>query len=82
MNVCECGREHDPALRFYVTVRDGPDRWAALLGPFETHTEALGKVDLGRELARQADPRAAFYAYGTAGSRERLPVLFPTGRLS
>ena len=81
MTACECGREHEPDLRFFVTVRDG-ERWAALLGPFDTHAEALAQVDAGRDLAYKADARAPFYAYGTAGSAERLPVLFPQGRLA
>lgn len=53
---------------FYVTVRERPDggRHGFLLGPYGDHDAALAKVDLGRSLAVAADPRAHFYAYGTA----------------
>jgi hypothetical protein len=50
---------------FYVTVIDGP-RHAFLAGPFATHEEALGMVDAARKQANEVDPRAWFYAYGTA----------------
>lgn len=51
--------------RYYVSVRDGA-RHAFLLGPYDSHLEALENVDRGRRLANEADPRAAWYAFGTA----------------
>ena len=51
--------------QFYVTVRNG-DQTGFLLGPYETHEEALANVQRGRELANTTDQWAHFYAYGTA----------------
>lgn len=64
---------------FYVTCMDA-DRRAVLLGPFETHSEALNNVDRGRDLACAVDERAWFYAYGTARSLANPPVLFSSER--
>lgn len=55
--------------RFYVSVIDGA-RYAFLAGPFATHEEALAKVDAARKRADEVDPRAWFYAYGTAQAPE------------
>ena len=52
---------------FYVTVIDGP-RTGFLLGPYDTHKEALDKVDRGRQLAQEVNDWAWFYAYGTASA--------------
>ncbi len=49
---------------FYVSVRDA-GRNGILLGPYETHPEALDNVRSGRKLAEGADYRAAFYFFGT-----------------
>lgn len=53
------------SVGFYVTVRDG-GRSGALLGPYNTHDEALANVDRAREHAQQVNDRAIWYAYGTA----------------
>lgn len=51
---------------YYVTVVDGP-RASRLLGPFTNdHRAALGMVDAVRAKAEECDPRAFWYAYGTA----------------
>lgn len=52
---------------YYVTVRDG-SRTGGLLGPYETHEEALQNVERGRQLAHESDgaTRSWFYAYGTS----------------
>jgi hypothetical protein len=60
---CVGGHPEDHA--FYVTVRDA-GRTGFLLGPYDTHPEALTNVDRGRKLAIAANDRAWFYAYGTA----------------
>lgn len=60
---------------YYVSVVDGP-RKGLLLGPYATHEEALAQVERGKELANKADPRAAFYGYGTAGSDEVFKTVF------
>lgn len=64
---CICERPECPSNggRYYVTVRDH-DRTGWLLGPYDTHAEALANVDRGNELACNADPRAHWYAFGTA----------------
>lgn len=50
---------------FYVSVVDG-DRKALVAGPFATHEEALAQVDAERTKWNDLDPRAWFYAWGTA----------------
>lgn len=55
---------------YYVSVIDGK-RTALLLGPFENdHAGALAMVDAVRRKGEELDPRAHFYAFGTA----RLPA--------
>lgn len=53
-------------IGYYVSVIDGP-RKGFLLGPYDTHAEALENVDRGRELALKTDnaSRTWFYSYGT-----------------
>lgn len=51
---------------YYVSVRDGK-RSAFLLGPYENdHATALTMVNAAAQLAYELDPKAAFYAFGTA----------------
>lgn len=50
---------------FYVTVKDG-GRTGRLLGPYDSHGEALARVEDGRRLAKAANDRAFWYAYGTS----------------
>jgi hypothetical protein len=61
---------------YYVTVRNG-SRTGGLLGPYDTHAEALANVDRGRQLALDSDnaTRSWFYEYGTTKltTRGRLP---------
>ena len=52
---------------FYVSVEDAGRR-GILLGPFETHQEALDNVRRGRELACDADRKAVFYGFGTCSA--------------
>lgn len=77
--VCACERPLCPAEGggFYVTVVDGP-RVGFLLGPYDAHEEALANVARGRALANDADPRAAFYGFGTVRRTDGrvLPTVF------
>lgn len=61
---------------YYVTVKDG-SRTGFLLGPYDTHDEALANVDRGRQLAFKTDntSRTWFYSYGTCKitSEGKLP---------
>lgn len=52
---------------FYVTVIDGP-RTGFLLGPYDTHREALDKVERGRKLAQEVNDRATWFAFGTSSA--------------
>ncbi len=63
---CHCGERHYQNARYYVTVRrdDGDSR--ALAGPFAEHDEALAWVSKTTRVANDRDPRAAWYAFGTA----------------
>lgn len=62
---------------YFVTVIDGP-RTAFLAGPYATHFDALDHVELAREKAEQADPRAVWYHYGTARAKDgqAYPTVF------
>lgn len=55
---------------FYVSMKRGQHRVrnAILLGPYETHQEALDNVRRGERLAHQADPWADFDAFGTCSA--------------
>ena len=58
---------------YYVSVLDGK-RKGLLLGPYDTHQEALDNVKRGISLAVAADTRAVFYAFGTVKiTAETLP---------
>lgn len=51
---------------YYVTATDS-GRYVRLLGPFfNDHAGALAMVDQVREVAIDLDPRAHWYAFGTA----------------
>lgn len=59
------GQQPDPAPGFYyVSVING-DRHVLLSGPFKWHQSALDEVSTCRRVAKQVDPRAVFYAFGT-----------------
>lgn len=60
---------------FYVSVISGRRR-ALLAGPYPTHDVALSMVDPVAAKARDVDPRAAFYAFGTAGGDAGLSTVF------
>lgn len=59
---------------FYVSVKDDRNRHCTLLGPFDTHQEALDNVRRGRKLAEEADCRAAFYSFGTCSAPRSQPL--------
>ncbi len=63
--------------RYYVTVRDA-GKHGFLLGPYDTHEEALENVDRGRTLAEKANDRAAFYSFGTGSIAPGL-IAYPNG---
>jgi hypothetical protein len=65
--------DHRPG-RYYVTVRDG-DRHGYLLGPYDSHLEALENVDRGNRLAGEADGRAHWYAFGTGRLADDTPTV-------
>ncbi len=59
----------ETGMEFFVScVDDSGRRRALLLGPFPSHADALANVSRGRKLAEQADARAVWYAFGTAGA--------------
>lgn len=65
---------------FYVSARkewQGGYRYALVAGPYSSHAEALAAEPAVRRLAERADPRAVWYAFGTAGSAE--PIQTPLG---
>ena len=53
---------------FYVTIKREGKGHAPLLGPYETHQEALDNVDRGNRLACAADSWAGFDAFGTCSA--------------
>jgi hypothetical protein len=56
----------------YYTTALYNGRHALLAGPFPNHATALALVDKARIEAEKVDPRAVWYAYGTA----RFPETF------
>lgn len=52
---------------YYVSAIDGTRKVFAR-GPFPTHREALAVVDATRAIVSRHDPRAPWYAWGTARS--------------
>ncbi len=64
-----------PRTNFYVSVISGT-RKGMLAGPYGSHADALAKVNNVRTLARDADPRADWYFYGTAGSDDVFKTVF------
>ena len=62
----ETQRPDDKPGNYYVTALDGA-RHALLVGPFKNdHAGALALVERARIEAEKVDPRAIWYAYGTA----------------
>lgn len=59
---------------YYVTVRDA-GRHGYLLGPYDTHEEALENVDRGRKLAEEANVWSHFYEFGTGSLPASLLAL-------
>lgn len=68
----------NPPRYFYVTcIEDGPrKRIGWLAGPYAHHEEALARVQEVRKLAEEADARAAWYAFGTAGADKEIKTVF------
>lgn len=67
---CPCGSGHEgESGGYYTSVVDGPD-YGLLLGPFETHGEALEWVDRVRAAAEKANARAVFYAFGSCRAKD------------
>ncbi len=56
---------YEDAHAFYVSVISGP-RKGLLLGPLDTHQEALDRVEDVRAWVIERDDRAWWYAFGTA----------------
>lgn len=77
--VCECGQFDCPADHgaFYASIRRNGE-YRLLLGPFTTHEAALQAAPLAEKLANDTDPRACWYAYGTARTdHARQPLFIP-----
>ena len=68
---CGCDKPHHILDVFFVScVEDsGQRRNALLLGPYDTHEEAIANVDRGRNLAETSDPKAYWYSFGTCSIR-------------
>jgi len=62
--MCDCTEPHPPGHVFFVSVHDGR-RTGFLLGPYDTHGEAIANVERSKRLAQGADPKADTYTYGT-----------------
>ena len=75
---------------FYVSVIDGPriggeievKRFGLLAGPYETHEEALDRVQMVRKIAEEVNAWAHFYAFGTVKLKEPVNGVYPPGRLN
>ena len=62
---------------YWVTAKDA-GHYFVMAGPYETHKEALGAVDMARDTASDIDGRAWFMAWGTA----RIPDRTKPGNLN
>lgn len=62
--------------QFYVSAINGQKRHL-VAGPFDTHQDALDRVDAVRTYAQDNDARACFMAWGTASSD--VPLKTPLG---
>lgn len=65
----------NPDAVFFVscTEDEGEHRRLMLLGPYDTHAEALRNVDRGRKLAEH-DPKAHWYYFGTCSMAKGTEV--------
>lgn len=79
-SACTCAagaHEKDkPGSLYWVTVQDA-GRSAFVAGPYPTHGEAESDVELVRRLGEDRDPRAVWYAWGTARTDADLSVPTP-----
>jgi len=64
---------------YYVSVMEGP-KYALLAGPYATHDEALANKQDVMNKAVELDPKAWFYAFGTASIVSEKPL--PQGKLN
>jgi len=67
---CPCGASHDGENGGYYTSARDAGRTAFLVGPFDTHAEALAWVDRTRAKAEEVNARAVFYAFGTVRMKD------------
>lgn len=51
---------------YFVSVHDQGQKPRLVLGPFETHKEAINQVEAVRTYLLETDPKGHFYSYGTA----------------
>ena len=65
---------------FYATVLNDEGDSRFLLGPYETHGEALATVERAKDLAIEYDRRAFWYAYGTASAPADVEIKTIFGR--
>ena len=81
---CGASPAPDPGCEygFYVTCIRSARQRALVLGPFETHPEALAAVDRGRQLALEADSHCVFDAFGTARLVASPGAELPGGKLN
>ena len=49
---------------YYVSIKDA-GKFAVVVGPFQTHQEALNMVEPAITAGHEADPKSWFYAWGT-----------------
>ena len=57
---------------YCVSTIDG-SRFALLAGPYAAHEEALEQVDRVRREACELGPKAWFYSFGTASTKDNKP---------
>lgn len=70
MDNCPCREAHKGETGgYYVSAVDGPSSWL-LLGPFDSHPDALSRVNEVRLFAEKHEPRAVFYAFGTVRAKD------------
>jgi len=71
-----CGEDRRAGY-FYVSVTNGAER-RLVRGPYATHREAIEQIDVVRRAAEERDPKAVWYAFGTARADKDLgPGILP-----
>jgi hypothetical protein len=68
----------EPVAHYFVSCveTDGRRRKSLLAGPYATHEAALAQVRKVARMTEDVDPRAAWFAFGTASAETPFATVF------